>query len=83
MIHLIHDAQYQPATGPINTRSHHFAMQCHPIERAIRCLKQLGIDYVERTLPDHGYRQLFFRDPDGHVIELGEWPDVREMGASE
>ena len=83
MIHLIHDAQHHMDTGPINTRTHHFAMQCNHIERAGNCLESLGIDYVERTLPDHGYRQLFFRDPDGHVIELGEWPDVREMGPPE
>jgi len=77
MLHLIYDAQHTIATGELNTRSNHFAMQCEDIELATRQLKEHKIDFVE--LPDHGYRQLFFRDPDGHVLELGEWPDVREM----
>ena len=34
---------------------------------------------VERVLPDYGYRQAFFRDPDGNVLELGEWPPANEM----
>ena len=44
-----------------------------------RCLRDHGIEYVERVLPDYGYRQVFFRDPDGNVLELGEWPPVNEM----
>ena len=38
-----------------------------------------GVEIVERVLPDYGYRQVFFRDPDGNVLELGEWPAVNEM----
>ena len=83
MLHLIYDDQHTVPTGEINTRGNHFAMQCEDIELAIRQLKEHKIEFVERVLPDHGYRQLFFRDADGHVVELGEWPDVHEMVKSE
>lgn len=81
MIHLIHDVQHKLPPGEIKTRGSHFAMQCQEINHAIEHLEQRHIEYVERVLPDHGYRQIFFRDPDGNVIELGEWPDVHEMVA--
>ena len=82
MIHLIHDTQHKRPSGAINTRGSHFAMQCREIDRAIQLLAEHEIEYVERVLPDHGYRQLFFHDPDGNVIELGQWPDVHEMVAA-
>ena len=83
MLHLIYDAQHSNPEGEINTRGNHFAMQCEDIELAIRKLKQRDIEFVERVLPDRGYRQIFFRDPDGHVVELGEWPDVHKMVAED
>jgi catechol 2,3-dioxygenase-like lactoylglutathione lyase family enzyme len=75
MIHLIHSADFQPATGPLNTMNGHFALQCTDIDTAVEMLKQHGIKFVERRLPDYGYRQIFFQDPDGNILELGEWPD--------
>ena len=88
MIHLIHNEQggeqanensQSSSAGPINTRGHHFAMQSSDVARDLRLLAEHGVETVERTLPDHGYRQVFFRDPDGNVIEIGEWPLVAEM----
>jgi glyoxylase I family protein len=92
MIHLIHNELHNEqgseqanensqssSAGPINTRGHHFAMQSSDVARDLRLLAEHGVETVERTLPDHGYRQVFFRDPDGNVIEIGEWPLVAEM----
>lgn len=79
MLHLIHDANHQIPTGEINTRGSHFAMYHSDIDAALTQLDALKVEYVQRTLPDHGYRQVFFRDPDGNVIEIGEWPDVHQM----
>ncbi len=79
MVHLIHDEQHEPASGPINTRWHHFAMQSADIATDLQLLAEHGVETVERVLPDHGYRQVFFRDLDGNVIEIGEWPPVAEM----
>ncbi|MBD15724.1 MAG: hypothetical protein CMJ72_11235 [Planctomycetaceae bacterium] len=81
MIHLLHAADHQARTGPINTRDTHFALQCLDIDSAITHLSNWGIETVERILPDHGYRQIFFRDPDGNVIEMGEWPEAERLVA--
>ena len=63
-------------------------LPCHVKELGTPALRQAicakmkrdhGLDYVERVLPDYGYRQIFFRDPDGNVLELGEWPPSNEM----
>lgn len=75
VIHLIHNSDFKPLPGPLNTMNGHFALQCTDIDSALEMLEQQGIEFVERRLPDHGYRQVFFRDPDGNIIELGEWPD--------
>jgi len=84
MIHLIHDDNHQPIAesinqGPINTRGHHFAMQSSDVTRDLELLAEHGVETVERVLPDRGYRQVFFRDPDGNVLEIGEWPAVADM----
>lgn len=44
------------------------------IDGALVALKEHCIDFVEKRLPAYGYRQLFFRAPDGNLRELGEWP---------
>jgi catechol 2,3-dioxygenase-like lactoylglutathione lyase family enzyme len=92
MIHLIHNEHdsvqdsvpanensRSSSADPINTRGHHFAMQSSNIARDLQLLAEHGVETVARTLPDRGYRQVFFRDPDGNVIEIGEWPLVAEM----
>lgn len=79
MIHLIEVDGHQPPSGPIETRNRHLALQTPDYDRSIQQLREHGIEFVERVLPDYGYRQVFFRDPDGNVIELGEWPAPDEM----
>lgn len=80
MIHLIHDQNFRPPeNAPINSRGNHFAMQVADFDEALRRLAEHGVQYVVRVLPDYGYRQAFFHDPDGNVVELGEWPTPREM----
>ena len=90
MIHLIHDANHQRSKAPMNTRGHHFAMQSPDIDADLKRLTDHGIETLERVLPNYdssetgdqsttGYRQVFFQDPDGHVIEIGEWPAVADM----
>jgi len=74
MVHLIHVANYRPRTSELNTRGAHFALRCQDMEHAAEVLKQHGVEWVERCLPDYGFRQFFFQDPDGNVIEIGEWP---------
>ncbi len=79
MIHLIHVPTHQVPRGPIRTLGSHFAIQCEDTDAVVDELTLRGIEFVERSLPDYGYRQIFFRDPDGNLIELGSWPDIHDM----
>jgi glyoxylase I family protein len=80
MIHLIHNAGFSPALDePINTRKGHVAIRVDDYDRAVAQLREHAVEFVERVLPNYGYRQVFFRDPDGNVLELGEWPPVNDM----
>jgi glyoxylase I family protein len=75
MLHLIHNEDLAEKAGVINSMRGHFALGCADIDAAIGMLHEQGIEYIERRLPDYGYRQLFIQDPDGNVLELGEWPE--------
>jgi glyoxylase I family protein len=80
MIHLIHDDRFTPdLDAPINTRINHLAMRVDDYNAAVDRLREHGVEVLERVLPTYGYRQAFFRDPDGNVLELGEWPPANEM----
>ncbi len=79
MLHLIHDGRFVPQMSPLGTRTNHLAFRVADYEKAVEQLAQHGIEVVRRVLPDHGYRQAFFYDPDFNLIELGEWPDVEKM----
>jgi glyoxylase I family protein len=74
MLHLIHSDTAAGPSQTINTRQNHFAVRCSNIDAAIDLLREHGVEFVEKRLPDYGYRQLFIEDPDGNVLELGEWP---------
>lgn len=80
MIHLIHDKEFRPAeSAAINSRGNHLAIHVDDFDEALRRLAAHGVRFVERVLPDYGYRQVFFHDPDGNVVELGEWPSADVM----
>ena len=75
MLHLIHNKDFTAPSGPINSMCGHFALRCLDIDAAINTLREHSVQFVEKRLPDFGYRQLFIQDPDGNVLELGEWPE--------
>ena len=75
VLHLIQDANFNPPRDHIESRKNHLAFRAD-VDTSRERLREHGIEFAEHTLPDYGYRQLFFHDPDGNVIELGEWPDV-------
>lgn len=79
MLHLIHDERFEPIATRDNTRRSHLAFRVEDIEQTLADLAAHEIPVVQRRLPDYGYRQLFIHDPDGNLIELGEWPDVEQM----
>ena len=74
MIHLIYnDAAGDPA-GEIQTRYNHLALQVADLGAAERLLEQHRIAYRKNEIVDRGVKQIFFRDPDGHHIEVGQYP---------
>lgn len=79
MLHLNEDASLPAPAADIQTRKRHLAFRVDDFEATVSLLGEHGIETVQRTLPDHGYRQIFFHDPDGNLIELGEWPSVESL----
>lgn len=79
MLHLIHDERFETIATRDNTRRSHLAFRSADIDRSLALLQKHQIPVIQRRLPEYGYRQLFIHDPDGNLIELGEWPDVEQM----
>lgn len=61
--------------GGANARGHHFAFLVDDVAVATQHLSELGIAPVSppKLRPD-GAAQVFFRDPDGHLVELSSLP---------
>ncbi|MEM9942632.1 MAG: VOC family protein [Planctomycetota bacterium] len=53
------------------SRGHHFAFEVASLEQAFESLKSDGIKIADgpKVRPD-GVKQLYIRDPDGHLVEL-------------
>lgn len=72
-IHLIQEP-FAPNPTEISTRENHIAFKVADMEAAEAVLKHHGIHYRHNVVPDRGTNQLFFRDPEGWMIELGPYP---------
>ena len=77
---LVHLIEQHDRSGPVgnqvdagsrNSRSHHFAFEVDDAKAAAQILKDRGITLIDdaKQRPD-GAVQVFFADPDGHVVEL-------------
>ena len=73
-IHIIenHSAAPEP-TRPIDSRGDHLAFHVTDIEDSKRRLSAGGFEFTEQVNAG-GIHQVFFRDPDGHFIELATYP---------
>lgn len=76
-IHLIEN-EGAPDPGPINSRGNHIAFAVPDIDAMEQHLQQLGVPYRRQEIPDRKIPQIFFLDPDGHVIELGMYGKIDE-----
>ncbi len=74
MIHLIRDAHFDPPRDKIDTRKSHLAFTVPDASHAAAVLRAAGVEFIDRPLVDYGYQRVFCFDPDGNVLELGEWP---------
>jgi glyoxylase I family protein len=72
-IHLIeHEGKTiaDPADS-IDTRGRHCAFWVTDIDAMEERLREQGIAYERKAMPERNWPQIFFQDPDGHVIEIG------------
>jgi catechol 2,3-dioxygenase-like lactoylglutathione lyase family enzyme len=73
-IHLIEDLVIAPnPPDGINTRETHIAFAVPDVDVMETRLEEHGIPYKRSLIKDRQIHQLFFRDPDGHLIELGKY----------
>src|SRR5437764_13998107 len=77
-IHLIEDAAAPDPPESINTRERHMAFAVPDVDEMERVLQQHGIKYKRSLIADRGVHQIFFRDPDGHLIEIGRYGVIDE-----
>jgi catechol 2,3-dioxygenase-like lactoylglutathione lyase family enzyme len=74
MIHLIENPAAGDPEGEIQTRGDHLALNVNDLAAAERLLEQHGIPFRKNLVVDRNIAQIFFRDPDGHHIEIGTYP---------
>jgi catechol 2,3-dioxygenase-like lactoylglutathione lyase family enzyme len=72
-IHLIVDEQQADSAGPILTRGNHLAFRSPDVAAVERTLAERGIAFRVNIQAGTGLKQLFFRDPDGHHIEVAAY----------
>jgi glyoxylase I family protein len=73
-IHLIDEPFDAPASA-INSRENHIAFKIEDMNAAEASLKEKGIVYKRNINPERRSDQIFFRDPEGWLIELGTYPN--------
>jgi catechol 2,3-dioxygenase-like lactoylglutathione lyase family enzyme len=81
-IHLIVDEQLGDPAGPIHTRGQHLAFQSPDVEAVEQVLAQRGIAFRVNIQAGTSLKQLFFRDPDGHHIEVASYGPTVEQGST-
>jgi len=77
-IHLLSDAhatggagQPDPGKGAERGMTHHLAFEVDDLDGACARLTENGVSLAGGPMPrGDGYVQVFFRDPDGHVLEF-------------
>jgi catechol 2,3-dioxygenase-like lactoylglutathione lyase family enzyme len=78
-IHLIYNDSIGEAEGQIQTRDDHLAFYSDDVPAVERLLSEHGIPFRVNVQTETGVRQVFFRDPDGHHVEVGTYPPTREF----
>ncbi|RWV78941.1 hypothetical protein GW17_00060004 [Ensete ventricosum] len=62
----------------INPKGEHISFQCSNMQALKRKLERQGVEYVMAVVEEDSVqvRQLFFHDPDGHMIEICNCEDL-------
>ncbi len=74
MIHLIYNDDAGDPEGEIQTRYDHLALHTNDLAAAEKLLAAHGVPYRKNVVADRNIVQIFFRDPDGHHVEIGTYP---------
>jgi catechol 2,3-dioxygenase-like lactoylglutathione lyase family enzyme len=90
-VHLLSDAhatggpgQPDPGAGAASGMTHHLAFEVDDLGAACGRLADHGIRLEGGPMPrGDGYLQVFFRDPDGHVLELFQLTGEDQAAAPE
>jgi glyoxylase I family protein len=69
--HLIEDLTTPDSPATINTRESHIAFRVADLDAMERRLQALHVPYKRSGIQDRRIDQIFFRDPDGWMIEIG------------
>jgi catechol 2,3-dioxygenase-like lactoylglutathione lyase family enzyme len=72
-IHLIVNASAPEPTGEINSRADHVAFFSRDVDQVEQTLIEAGVPFRVNRQSDTGLKQLFFRDPDGHHLEVADY----------
>ena len=72
-MHLISVSKMPGGETVINTQANHIAFAVEDVDAVEQRLREHGIEYKRKVIPDRQIHQLFFHDPDGHMIELGRY----------
>ena len=74
-IHIIENpAAASEEGGKIDSRKNHVAFRVDAMEPVLAGLRQHGIEFREQVNAGRAH-QVFFRDPDGHQIEIAVYGD--------
>jgi glyoxylase I family protein len=79
-LHLIVDRSIPDGEGAIQTRDNHLAFEVDDIEAAERRLQDLKLSYKLNAQANTGVKQIFFRDPDGHHVEIASYGPTKMVG---
>jgi catechol 2,3-dioxygenase-like lactoylglutathione lyase family enzyme len=90
-IHLLAEAdttggagQGDPGSGATRGLTHHLAFEVDDLDAACARLEENSVSLAGGPMPrGDGVTQVFFRDPDGHVLELFQWTGEDQSDAPE
>ena len=84
MLIVIACAERQLDVRPYGSEKRTIAFETDDLQSAVSRLQEHGVRLIGGPMPrGDGYEQVFFRDPDGHVLELFEWTDADQSDAPE
>jgi catechol 2,3-dioxygenase-like lactoylglutathione lyase family enzyme len=79
-IHLLYDETIGDPAGQIYSRDDHLAFFTDDVAAVERLLTEHGVPFRVNIQADTGLKQIFFRDPDGHHVEVATYPATVEGG---